>query len=178
MKKDVWYGGKTWKNVWDKTRNYTYLRASGITTLLTLWYGVGTPSNALSRSSVVAPLVLARNYSSNSSPKDPRRCSEMDRKWIGPLVGFVFIRFRRKRKYFIFCLTKPLERHMSSHLTTTTRWPLRSSLAMMEERRPSMWWRASTTTTRAQRPDSDTMAEPETDTEIGNKRLSLSLSLL
>ena len=58
MKKDVWYGGKTWKNVWDKTRNYTYLRASGITTLLTLSYGAGTPSNALSRSSAAAPLLV------------------------------------------------------------------------------------------------------------------------
>ena len=43
----------------------------------------------------------------------------------------------------------------------TTFWPLRSSLATMEARRPSMWWRASTTTTLAQRPEPETMVAGE-----------------
>lgn len=44
-----------------------------------------------------------------------------------------------------------------SRRALTTFWPLRSSLASMEAKRPSMWWRASTTTALAQRPEPDTM---------------------
>lgn len=41
------------------------------------------------------------------------------RKWIGPLLGLVFILFLRNLKYFIFCLTSPPDKHISSHRTTT-----------------------------------------------------------
>jgi hypothetical protein len=150
------------------------------------------------------------------------------RKWIGPLLGLVFILFLKNRKYFIFCLTRPPDKQISSHRTTTcvphqtlslslksrhkqtgerrpslvhkttatswkeensewidareggeaaarggdtrkkgienktkrrtTRWPLRSSLARIDAKRPSMWWRASTTTTLAHRPDPVTIS--------------------
>ena len=79
------------------------------------------------------------------------------RKWMGPWEGFVFMRLRRNRRYFIFWRTSPPERHISSHLTTTTFWPLSSSFARIDASLPSMWWRASTTTLRAQIPDPDTM---------------------
>jgi len=55
---------------------------------------------------------------------------------------------------------KPKEHHQDPGMgrgAHTTFWPLRSSLARMEAKRPSMWWRASTTTTLAQRPEPDTM---------------------
>ena len=38
---------------------------------------------------------------------------------MGPLVGFVFILFLKKRSYLAFCLTIPPEMHASSVLTTT-----------------------------------------------------------
>ena len=86
-----------------------------------------------------------------------QRILEGARKWIGPWEGLVFMRLRRKRRYFIFWRTRPPERQISSHRTTTTFWPLSSSLANIEANRPSMWWRASTTTLLAQIPDPDTI---------------------
>ena len=86
-----------------------------------------------------------------------QRILEGARKWIGPCDGLVFIRLRRKRRYFIFWRTRPPERQISSHLTTVTLWPLRSSLARIDDNRPSMWWRASTTTSFAHIPDPDTI---------------------
>lgn len=41
------------------------------------------------------------------------------RKWKGPLVGLVFIRFCRKRSYFIFWRTRPPEMVISSARTIT-----------------------------------------------------------
>jgi hypothetical protein len=79
------------------------------------------------------------------------------RKWMGPWEGLVFMRLRRNLKYFIFCLTSPPDIHISSHLTTTTFWPFKSSLAMIDAKRPSMWCLASTSTTFAQTPDPDTI---------------------
>ena len=40
-------------------------------------------------------------------------------KWIGPLLGFVFMRFLKNLKYFIFCLTRPPDKQISSDRTTT-----------------------------------------------------------
>lgn len=82
-----------------------------------------------------------------------------ERKWIGPCDGLVFILLRKKRKYFIFWRTRPPERQISSARRTTTFWPFKSSFAMIDERRPNIWWRASTTTTLAQIPDPDTISK-------------------
>lgn len=41
------------------------------------------------------------------------------RKWMGPFLGCVFIRFLKNRSYLAFCLTSPPEMHISSHLTIT-----------------------------------------------------------
>lgn len=79
------------------------------------------------------------------------------RKWMGPWEGLVFMRLRRKRKYFIFCLTSPPEMQISSHRTTTTFCPFRSSFATIDASLPSMWCRASTTTLFAQIPDPETI---------------------
>lgn len=86
-----------------------------------------------------------------------QRILEGARKWIGPWEGLVFIRLRRKRWYFIFCLTNPPDRQISSHRTTTTFCPFSSSFANIDANRPNMWWRASTTTRRAQIPEPDTI---------------------
>ena len=40
-------------------------------------------------------------------------------KWMGPLLGCVFMRLRRKRWYFIFCRTMPPEMQIASDLTIT-----------------------------------------------------------
>jgi hypothetical protein len=40
---------------------------------------------------------------------------------------------------------KPADIEISSQRTITAFWPLSRSLAMIEDRRPSMWWSASTT---------------------------------
>ena len=46
------------------------------------------------------------------------RIFEGARKWMGPWLGCVFMRFRRNLSYFIFCRTSPPEMQISSHLTT------------------------------------------------------------
>jgi len=86
-----------------------------------------------------------------------QRILEGARKWIGPWDGFVFILLRRNLRYFIFWRTSPPERQISSHLTTTTLCPLRSSFAKIEESLPSIWWRASTTILLALIPEPDTI---------------------
>jgi hypothetical protein len=54
--------------------------------------------------------------------------------------------------------TRPPDMQISSQRTTMTFWSLSSSLAMIEERRPSMWWSASTTMRLAHTPKLDTLA--------------------
>ena len=46
--------------------------------------------------------------------------------------------------------------HISSHLTTKTLCPFRSSFATIDAKRPSMWWRASTKTRFARAPEPET----------------------
>jgi hypothetical protein len=80
-------------------------------------------------------LKKAHKYSSNDRRKNKTDCPHRGwithprmvlqriragaRKWIGPLLGLVFILFLRNLKYFIFCLTSPPDKHISSHRTTT-----------------------------------------------------------
>jgi len=80
-------------------------------------------------------LKKAYKYSSNDTRKNKTDCPHRGwithprmvlqriragaRKWIGPLLGLVFILFLRNLKYFIFCLTSPPDKHISSHRTTT-----------------------------------------------------------
>ena len=40
-------------------------------------------------------------------------------KWMGPFLGCVFMRLRRKRSYFIFCRTMPPDMQISSARTST-----------------------------------------------------------
>ena len=94
----------------------------------------------------------------STNPRTVRqKILEGARKWMGPWEGFVFIRLRRNLMYFIFWRTSPPERQISSHLTMTTFCPLSSSLATIDAKRPSMWWRASTTTRFEHIPDPDTI---------------------
>lgn len=96
-----------------------------------------------------------------------QRILEGARKWMGPWEGLVFILLRRNLKYFIFWRTRPPDMQISSHLTTTTRCPFKSSLAMMAARRPSMCCLPSTTIRRAQIPDPDTIFVGAVATALG-----------
>ncbi len=62
------------------------------------------------------------------------------------LVGFVFMRLRKNRSYFIFWRTRPPEMVISSQRVMTMWWPERICFATIDARRPSMWALASTTT--------------------------------
>ena len=63
------------------------------------------------------------------------------------LLGFVLVRFLRNCVNFTLLRTKEPETTTCSQRTTTIFWPLRSSLAITDARRPSMCVRPSTSTT-------------------------------
>ena len=77
-------------------------------------------SPPLLQSQSAAAAAVAAQASSSSHPRTVlQKMREGARKWKGPLVGLVFMRLRRKRSYFIFCLTSPPEIVISSARTIT-----------------------------------------------------------
>lgn len=110
------------------------------------------------------------------------------RKWIGPLLGLVFILFLKNLRYFIFWRTRPPDKQISSHRTTTC-WRHKIRFLFFSKESNAIKWGGGTynflaiekllgedgrqaaehvvtsidTTTLAQRPEPDTMVTGSAD---------------